>query len=344
MTRAIVDIHSHLYPRPYMDLLRARTAIPKIVGDAGDERFVIFPEEDRPDDSGGRPMGPDYWDIGRKLAFMDSFGIGQTVVSLGNPWLDPFDGPESLTAARDLNAELASMRAETTGRIVGMGVLPTDVADAAEVVGEISGTPDLVGVVSGPRVCGMTLDDDRLGPVWEALERTGLPWLIHPHYAAAVEELRGFGHAFPVAMGFPFETTIAVARLVFAGVIRRHPGMRVIASHGGGTLPYLAGRLDAGWASDPSLLERLPDPPSGDLGRLYLDCVLYHQRAMRTAAELVGTGKLSFGTDHPFSVADPVANLRAIDEAFNGDDRDAVLAGSARVLFGLDAGMSPAPA
>jgi predicted TIM-barrel fold metal-dependent hydrolase len=335
MTVSIVDIHSHLYPRSYVELLKTRTAIPKIVGDPGDERFVIFPEEDMADASGGRPMSPDFWDVGRKIAFMDRHGIDQTVISLGNPWLDPFDRSESLTSARDLNAELADLPATTGGRIFAMGVLPTGVADAAEIVGEIADHPGLVGVVSGPRLCGLTFDDERLEPVWTALARTGLPWLVHPHTAAAVDELAGFGHAFPVSMGFPFETTIAVARLVFAGVLVRHRGLRVVASHGGGTLPYLAARLDAGWASDGNLARRLPNPPSADLARLYLDAVLYHERAMHAAADLVGVEKLAFGTDHPFSVADPEANLAAIESAFSPQDQATVLEGTARTLFGL---------
>ena len=109
----------------------------------------------------------------------------------------------------------------------------------------------------------------------------------------------------------------------------------MIASHGGGTLPYLAGRLDAGWASDPGLAGRLPHPPSADLARVYLDAVLYHERAMRAAADLVGAERLAFGTDHPFSVADPEANLVAIDAAFSPHERAMVLEGTARDLFGL---------
>ena len=127
---------------------------------------------------------------------------------------------------------------------------------------------------------------------------------------------------------------------IFAGVLGRHPSLRVVGSHGGGTLPYLAGRLDAAWASDPSVRERLAHPPSEDLARLYVDGVLYHPRAMRAAAELVGASKMVFGTDHPFSVADPKANLEAIDVAFTGDDREAVLgddgAGAVRALLRED--------
>lgn len=337
MRSHVIDAHSHLYPRSYIELLRARPQIPKIVGEPGDERFVIFPEEDRADGTGGRPMGPEYWDVAEKLAFMDRFGIAQTVVSLGNPWLDPFDAEESLHAARTLNAELAELQEATGGRITGIGVLPTEVNDAVVVAAEIAASPSLAAIVAGPRICGRTLDDDALEPLWDELDRSELPLLIHPHYAAAIDELRGFGHAFPIALGFPFETTIALARLVFAGVLGRHPRLRIIGSHGGGTLPYLAGRLDAGWASDPSVKGRLAYPPSKDLSRLYMDCVLYHARAMRTAAELVGSSRLAFGTDHPFSVADPEANLDAIDTAFSGDDRESVLGRTARELFDLPA-------
>lgn len=335
MRPAVVDAHSHLYPRTYVELLRSRTEIPKIVGEPGAERFVIFPDEDREDGSGGRPMGPEYWDVAEKLAFMNRFGISQTVVSLGNPWLDPFDVLESLDAARSLNGELADLGAETGGRLVGMGVLPTDVDDAVDVAAEVAEDRRLAGIVAGPRICGRPLDHEELEPLWMELQRSGVPLLLHPHYAVAVEELRGFGHAFPVSMGFPFETTIALARLVFAGVLDRHPELRLVGSHGGGTLPYLAGRLDAGWASDPSVRLRLTHPPSHDLSRLYLDGVLYHARAMRAAADLVGAEKMVFGTDHPFSVADPKANLDAVHEAFGAEERAWVLAGAARRLFDL---------
>ena len=58
---------------------------------------------------------------------------------------------------------------------------------------------------------------------WAAMSELAIPLLIHPHYAAAADQLKGFGHALPVAVGFPFETTIALARLVLAGVLHRHP-------------------------------------------------------------------------------------------------------------------------
>ncbi len=87
-------------------------------------------------------------------------------------------------------------------------------------------------------------------------------------------------------------------------------------------------------ALNPSLAERAPTPPSDVLDKLYLDAVLYHPRALLAAADLVGVGHLAFGTDHPFSIADPEANLAAVDEAF-GEQAATVLAKTAAQLYGL---------
>jgi aminocarboxymuconate-semialdehyde decarboxylase len=334
--REIVDVHSHLYPRSYIDRLKQRSTIPRIVGEQEAERFVIFPDEERSE--GGRLMGRDYWDLDAKLAFMDEFGIDSTVLSLGNPWMDPFDHAESVVLARALNEEFSHLADESGGRIFGLGVFPSgDVDDALAVAEEVAAYPTLVGMITGPRLCGRVFDNGALEPIWEFLAERSVPLFVHPHYGAAMDDLSGTDHALPVGLAFPFETTIAIARLVFAGVLRRHPGLEVVAAHGGGTIPFVAGRLDAAWASDPSTHAKLPEPPSRSLGRLYVDCVVYHERAMRAAADLVGTNRLTFGTDHPFSVADPDANLRAINTAFSGDDRENVLARSAKNLFRLPA-------
>lgn len=330
----LIDIHSHIYPRWYIDLLKQRSQLPLVTGDRGNERFVIFPSEDHP--GGGRPMDDTYWSLERKLEFMNRHGIERTLLSLGNPWLDPFGATEGLQLAREANAYFSRLETDTGGRVLGLGVLPPqDPRHAADVVWEIAGTSGLYGVVTGTRPCGVAIDDARLNPMWEALARTGLPTLIHPHYGAAMDEFAGLGHSGPVAMAFPFETTIAVGRLVLSGVLARYPAVRLIGSHGGGTLPFLAGRLDAGWKSDPSAQARLHHPPSEDLSRLYLDAIVYHARSLQAAADLVGTGHISFGTDHPFSVADPVANIIAIDEAFGGDSATDIRSRAATVLFGL---------
>jgi predicted TIM-barrel fold metal-dependent hydrolase len=330
----VIDIHTHLYPSVYLDALRARSEAPKLVPSSDGDLFVIFPDEP------GRVMGDDYSDVQRKLDFMDGAGIDQSLVSLGNPWLDPI--PDSTGLARDLNAWFAGLRDQTGARLVGMGVLPGhELAAAVEVAAEIAATDSLYGVVSGTRICDLRLDDEALDPLWAELQRSGLPLFLHPHYGLGMDDLLGYDHALPVGLAFPFETTAAIARMVFGGVFERYPDLKIVAAHGGGALPFLAGRLDAAWQSDPPVQERLPVEPSTRLAKLFLDALTYHPRAMRAAADLVGIDRIAFGTDHPFSVADPEANLRGVDEAFAGADRDGVLHASAIDYFGLPA-LSPA--
>lgn len=336
MTSPVIDAHSHLYPRSYVELLKARDRLPRIVGEQGDERFIIFANEEGPGGTGGRPIDPTYWDLGEKLAFMDRHGIDRSVVGLGNPWLDPIEGPEAVAAARALNEEFASMEKETNGRVGGLGVLPQhDVAEAAEVAGEVAEHPALYGVANGTRLCGRFLDNPGLDPVWGTLEATGSPFLIHPHYGIPLPEFAGATTMYPLALGFPFETSVAVSRLIMGGGLQRFPRLRVVAAHGGGTLPYLAGRLDAVWRSDAATRRLLPVPPSEELAKLALDAVVYAPRALRAAADLAGVDRLMFGTDHPFTVADPQANLAAIDEALDEGGRRLVRGDAALAYFGL---------
>jgi aminocarboxymuconate-semialdehyde decarboxylase len=330
MTQQIVDVHTHIYPRLYLDHLAARTDLPRIDRRPDGEHFVIFPGEP------GRPIDETYWSLDEKLAFMDRSGISQSVVSLGNPWLDPFPAAEARELAQALNSELASFAGRTGGRVVGMGCLPQgSVADAVEAVGLVQRTEGLYGIVSGTKICGLALDDPALESLWSVLESGGTPLLVHPHHGLGLEEMDGFGHTLPLALGFTFETTTALARLAMSGVLDRHPDLRVIGSHGGGTLPYLAGRLDGCWAPDGEARRRRDQAPSGAFGRFYLDALVYHPRALRAAADLVGTDRMVFWTDHPFAIADPAVNIAAIADTFSTAESRLVLAENARVMFGL---------
>jgi predicted TIM-barrel fold metal-dependent hydrolase len=314
----------------YLDALAARTELPRVDRRDGGEFFVIFPGES------GRLIDVSYWSLEEKLAYMDRSGISQSVVSLGNPWLDPFSPDEARELAKELNAELASYSQRTGGRVVGMGCLPQgSVADAADAVTAIQATEGLYGAVSGTKICGRAFDHPDLEPFWAALADTGTPLLVHPHHGIGLDEVEGFGHSLPLALSFPFETTTALTRLAMSGVLDRHPDLQVIGSHGGGTLPYLSGRLDGCWAPDDEARARRDVPPSEAFRRLYLDALVYHPRALRAAADLVGTDRMVFGTDHPFAIADPAVNIASIEETFTEAEASQVFSGTARAMFGL---------
>ena len=329
----VVDVHTHLYPPSYIELLRARREIPRISERGGKLYFVIFPEDER---NGGRPISPGMSSVEAKLAYMAEGGIDISVVSLGNPWLDPLPGPDSVGWAQRINAELAGLRAETGGRLLAMGILPNAGVDAAvETAGEVAGASDLHGLISGCRICGLAFDDQALEPLWAELARTRLPLFVHPHNGVAIDQLGGFGTALPLGIGFPVETSIAVARLVMSGVFQRHPTLRVLVAHAGGVLPYLAARLDVTWRADPLARGRLGVAPSVDLAKLWLDTVAYHPRALRAAADLVGEHRLMFGTDHPFFNEHPRDIREAVNASFASPEREHIVGDNAVALFKL---------
>lgn len=328
----IVDVHTHVYPRTYLNALATRDEMPCVtdrVDDAG--LFKIFPGD------AGRAITPDYWSIDRKLEYMDASGISRSVVSLGNPWLDPFGPTESLELAARLNDEMAEYESTTGGRVVAMGCLPSgSVGDVVATIEIIAQTQGLYGVATGTRIAGLLFDDPRLSDVWAALERHDLTVLVHPHYGVGVEETDGYGHSLQLALSFPFETTLALTKLVMSGVLDRHPALKILGSHGGGTLPYLAGRLDGCWSPDDVAREVRALAPSTGFEKLYLDALVYHPRALAAAIDLVGIEKMMFGTDHPFEIADPAQNIAAVHAVVTTEaEANAMLGSNAISLFGL---------
>jgi aminocarboxymuconate-semialdehyde decarboxylase len=328
-----VDVHSHLFPRWYLDRLKGRDAVPLVSETDGRETFFLL-EHERPD--GGRPLTEAFWEIEPKLAFMEREGIGQTVLTMGNPWLDPFDAQEGVRMSDRLHEEFATLASRTGGRIVGLGALPNATPDTvAAVVRAVGSEPGLFGVVAGARICGRSFDHPALDAVWAALADASVPLFLHPRCGIALETLGGYGSMLPVALGFPMETTVALARLLLGGVLHRHPGLRLIAAHGGGAIAMLASRIDALWRAAPSFRDRVGTRPSETLRHIYVDALLYDPEPIRLVAAIVGADRMLFGTDHPYDIADPARNVAAIRDAVPTEHHDNVLGDTARQVLDL---------
>ncbi|HEX2152931.1 MAG TPA: amidohydrolase family protein [Acidimicrobiia bacterium] len=324
----IVDIHSHLYPPWFVDWFRQRSDVPRVAVEDGADRFLLFTTGE------GKVSGPlltdEYTSVGAKLAFMDRHGIDRSIVSLGNPWLEVFDPDEAFDMAREANARMASLSRETAGRIFGMGVLPpVEPHLVAEVVVDVARRPGLRGVIASTKIGQLLLDDAALDPVWKALNDTRVPVMIHPMIVDLPADLAGYGIALSAGIGFPFQTTMAMARLLLGEVLERHPHLRVLAVHGGGALPYLIGRLEGSHAGTKE--GRLRESAR----RLLLDAALYEADAVRMAASLVGAEHLLFGTDHPFPNADVERISRAIDSGLTGSEKKLVMGAAAASWYDL---------
>ena len=305
-----------MYLPGYMRLLRGRTQVPRVLppppGEV-DERLVILPGEDTDaTTAAGRPIGSEYWSVARKLRYMDLHGIQASVVSSANPWLDFVAPAEALAHAADLNDELQALCAEAPGaqgRLFGLGMLPIHAAEGApglvRELERVAAMPAMRGII----LPAQGLDHPRMEAVWEACERQGLVVFVHPHYGlggggGGGEEMGAYGHVLPLALGFPFETSLAVARLILSGYLDKYPGLTLLLAHAGGTLPFLAGRLDSCLAHDPAVAARLEHTPSDYLRRnFYFDGVIYHRAGLEAVRRFLGPAakdRIVWGTDHPF--------------------------------------------
>ncbi|EKG20481.1 Amidohydrolase 2 [Macrophomina phaseolina MS6] len=359
-----IDVHTHIYPPSYMSLLRSRTTVPYVRNfpDAPDStRLIILPGEDSPSTpstSRGRPIGPEYHDISQKLAFMDAHGIAASVISLANPWLDFLPSADAPAAARALNDELQGLCAQHPKRLFFFATLPlSGPTDAVrEEVRRLRSLPLCRGVIMGTSGLGKGLDDAALDPVWQALEEQGLLVFLHPHYGLPGEvygpRAGEYGHVLPLAIGFPIETTIAVTRMLLSGVWERWSGLEVLIAHSGGTLPFLAGRIESCIAHDGHLkkegrAEKMRSVWEVLKKNIYLDAVVYSEVGLKAAVEASGQDRIMFGTDHPFfppldeeetEWLSVKTNYTAIKEAFGGDAEaaEAVLGGNAVRILKLD--------
>ena len=329
----LVDVHSHIYPAAFVEHLRRRPRPPAIVSREGVDRFQLFPGD------AGVPFTEDFHEVGAKIRYMDDSGIGHSVLSVGNPWLDLDGGPDSVALAQTINGDLLDVVAEHPDRLSAMCLLPNhDVAAVVRCVEELAADGRAAGVVTGTTICGLDLDHPELEPVWSSLAGAGLPVLVHPRSGLASNVVRGQGQALTLALSFPFETTVAIARMLVSSVLRRHPGLHVIASHGGGALPYLYGRLTRAVQVDAESDERARRlvngrPPDG----LFVDSILFSGTALEFCLSVVGHRNVVFGTDHPFPIADAASSLSDIRAVLvDQPDRLADIMGNNAVrLFGL---------
>ena len=247
-----IDVHTHMYTPKYMKILRNRTNIPRIINVNNEDRLVILPGEDKEiTTSTGRPIGQEYWNVEAKLKFMKMHHISKSIISLANPWLDFLEGSEAANVASDLNDELQTICESSQGKLYGFATLPVRNPTASvREIRRLKSMSCIKGVILGTPGAGLGLDHDNMRDVLEAIANEGYMVFLHPHYGVGVEHYHDTGHALFLALGFPFETTVAVSRLIVMGTLDRIPKLKLLVAHAGAALPSLIGRLDSCVAHD----------------------------------------------------------------------------------------------
>jgi aminocarboxymuconate-semialdehyde decarboxylase len=183
-------------------------------------------------------------------------------------------------------------------------------------------------------VNGTPLSDHRFEPLWVAADERGAVCYIHPTHPLGVEGMTEYW-LMPL-VGFPFDTTLAAASLVFSGVVERFSRISWVLGHLGGAIPYLAERLDRGYRAFPACRASITQPPSEYLRRFYYDTVNFDPKALRLAIDFAGVGQILAGSDFPHQIGSLRLMLESIDAlGLPAEERERVLGGNAARLLGL---------
>jgi len=279
----------------------------------------------------------EFVDPERILAEQDAAGIDHVVLC---PWVNLLgydaEPPEALERARIQNGGLAALRDAHPERVSVLGTVPLqDPELAAGELEALMGSGSFAGVEIAASVRGAYLGDDRLEPFWAAAEATRALVFVHPSTRGFTDAVFEDYYLWNL-VGNPMETTIAGAHLVLSGTLERHPGLRVLLAHGGGTLPALRGRLRHGASFQPQAKARLTEPVDASLKRLYYDTVTHDAGLLRELVAFAGADHVLLGSAYPFDMADARPADTVVAAGLDPDDEQAVLGGSAARLLGLE--------
>jgi 6-methylsalicylate decarboxylase len=283
-----IDTHVHLVPDGYRALVEQRSPL---------------------------PLPP--WSRAMTEEFMDRYDIDAAVISLGPPGVWFGDATLAAELARIANEATAELVRAAPRRFAGLAVLPLPDVDAA--LAELNHVLDVLpldGVALMSNVDGIYPGDERFDPVWTELDRRGAYVFLHPAAPSSAPALPQH----PVWLyEFPFDTTRALANLIYSGTLERASGLRLQVAHLGGTAPFLAHRIASLAAREPDQAAAAPSGALAALARCWFDTGLSnHASTVQATASLIPLEKIVFGTDWPYAAlpasADPAPELDALGD------------------------------
>jgi predicted TIM-barrel fold metal-dependent hydrolase len=290
MARGLIDVHAHHYPDTYLEACRRRdSGLEHYLRDDG--RLVVTQ-----DGAVALAVPQPLPDMSQRLSAMDAAGVQTQVLSVSAPNVFRLPPSVRLSLTRQLNDEMAELVAASKGRLQLFASLPLPDVDAAlEELDRMDGAA--AGFILCTTVDRHTLDDEKFAPLLEEFSRRQSVVFVHPTTGCCTDGVRDY--ALSLALDFLAETTNAIGRLVYSGTIERHPGMRWVFTHLGGTLPFVVHRLDNYATQFPENRAHITAKPTEILRRLYFDTVTTHPPALRCALDTFCSDQLLFGTDYP---------------------------------------------
>ena len=292
----IVDFHNHFFPKAYLDEIAKGQAKASATTDA-DGRTIMYTNGDY------NIIVEEHHNGAARVAAMDAAGVDMQCLTMTVPGVHSEEPKMGIRLAQIVNDGFAQVMSDFPGRYTSLAILPLQDPAASAIELERAVTQNgLTGGMLFSHINGISLDDQRFWPLYEKAEALNVPLFVHP---IVPNHIGALGDYRLVAIeGFLFDTSTAASRLIFSGVCERFSNLTWILAHLGGTLPFLAERMDRGFEVYPECREHLTQPPSNYLKKMYLDTFPHTPMAIEYTAKFSGADKILMGTDYPHQIGD----------------------------------------
>lgn len=303
----IYDFHTHFYTSAYLDEIEQGGYQAELFRDADGNRLLKL-------DGDHSMIAPGHFDADHVVGHMDRHGVDRQLLSFSIPGLHVEEPNAGRRLARVVNDSLAETVSRYPGRLAALAVLPLqDPAASAEELIRAAETLNLRGGILFSNINGKSLGESRFHELYAAASALKLPLFVHPTTPHAHDVFEAY-RLTPIA-GFPFDTSVAALHLVFSGTMAAFPDLTIVLGNLGGTIPFLAGRVDQAYRSYPEAQEKLDRPPSEYLKKMYYETAGMPSRgALGLAIDFAGVDRVLFGSDYPQQIADVNLGLRIIEE------------------------------
>jgi len=324
----LIDIHNHYYPPAYFDALREPDSVVRLTEDKSGNPCVHYPGDYNVAVRGHR-------DIAYRQTVLERDGVDTQVITLTTPGTHVETPARAARLARLVNDAFAQVVRERGPRFAALATLPLcDPAASAAELRRAMTELGFAGAMLFSNVNGVPLADARFEPLYAEADRLGAVLHIHPTNPASVTGMTEYW--LTALVGFLFDSSLAAAHLVFAGVPERYPRIRFVLGHLGGAIPYIAERLDRGWRAFPDCREHITRAPSEYLRDFYFDTVNFDPAALRLAVDFAGADHVLAGSDYPHmigSIALMKESLAAV--RMSPEERAKILGGNSAALLHL---------
>ncbi|MEE8378686.1 MAG: amidohydrolase family protein [Candidatus Aminicenantaceae bacterium] len=322
----IIDVHNHFYPPEYLEAIQSGPSNIKVTYDADNNPLLHYPGDYNIIVRGHR-------DINFRSEVLEKIGIDMQVLTFTTPGVHIESPERAVELARMVNDNFAKIKKEKSQRFSALATLPMNDPEASVTELERAFSElGFRGAALHSNINGVALSDERFWPLYEKANELEAVFDIHPSFPVGVEAMTDYW-LMPL-LGFTFDTTLAAAKLVFSGVVEKFPKIRWILGHLGGTIPYLAERLDRGYAAFKECLENISKKPSEYLKTFYFDTVNFDIKALQLAIDFAGADHLVAGSDYPHQIGSLEQMVSSIDKLnISEEDKDRIYGKNAAQLL-----------